>query len=100
MAAGQFKRGRASHVPVTTDATDTSDVVTVLVVDDEPDMRDLAQALLIRSEVLSCHVEVAADGLAGLEAFDRLRADGHRCELVVDLQMPGVGGLQLAEHVL
>jgi CheY-like chemotaxis protein len=78
---------------------DTNDLVRVLVVDDDPNIRTLVRALLTRAEDLRCKVEEAADGLAGLELFDRLRAAGHRCVLVVDLQMPGIDGLRFAQLV-
>jgi len=100
MAAGHFKQGRGSPVPVGVEASDSSSVVTVLVVDDDPDMRVLVRALLTRSKDCRYHVEEAADGLAGLDVFDRLLAAGRRCVLVVDLQMPGVDGLRFAQLVL
>jgi CheY-like chemotaxis protein len=87
-------------VPVGVKAFDSSSVVTVLVVDDDPDMRVLVRALLERNIDLVCHVHEAADGLEGLDVFDRLRAAGHRCVLLVDLQMPRVDGLRFAQLVL
>ena len=74
--------------------------VTVLVIDDDPDMRVLMRALLADSKDVCCQVAEAPDGMAGLEVFDRLRAAGQRCVLVVDLQMPGVDGLRFAQLVL
>jgi CheY-like chemotaxis protein len=82
------------------EASNSSSVVTVLVVDDDPDIRALVRTLLTRSTDLCCQVEEAADGLAGLDVFDRLCAAGHRCVLVVDLQMPGVDGLRFSQLVL
>ena len=62
-------------------------------------MRVLVRALLTRSSELSCRVEEAADGIAGLDSFDRLCAAGRRCVLLVDLQMPGIDGLRFAQLV-
>ncbi|HEX4820639.1 MAG TPA: response regulator [Acidimicrobiales bacterium] len=81
-------------------AFDSCSDLTVLVVDDEPDMRVLVRDLFTRSAGFCCQVEEAADGHAGLDAFDRLRAAGHRCVLVVDLQMPDIDGLRFAQLVL
>src|SRR4051794_17490327 len=78
----------------------SASVVTVLIVDDDPDMRVLVREMFAGTSDLSCEVEEAASGLAGLEAFDRLRDGGHPCVLVLDLQMPDIDGFELAQRVL
>ena len=81
-------------------ASESINVLTVLVIDDDIDMRTLVRAMLTPTADLCWHVEEAARGLDGLEAFDRLRAAGQPCVLVVDLQMPDLDGFQLAQLVL
>jgi len=69
------------------------EVARILVVDDELGMREGC------SKVLSSEgfeVETAADGLAGLELF---RKRGNFAVALVDLKMPGMGGLELIEHL-
>ena len=63
----------------------------VLVVDDEPSIRDLLSKTLALAEY---DVDVAADGRAALE---RMRLFGYDL-LITDLQMPGMGGLQVIEE--
>ena len=60
----------------------------VLVVDDEPGIRDLLARTLALAEY---DVDVAADGLTGLE---RMRLDSYDL-LIVDLKMPGLDGLSV-----
>ena len=61
----------------------------VLVVEDEPSLRDLARSAL---ESLGYGVETAEDGLAGVALFrachPRLRA------VLLDMKMPNMGGLE------
>jgi CheY-like chemotaxis protein len=60
-------------------------VARVLVVDDEPDLRELVRVNLARD---GHEVEVASDGARGLAA-----AEGHRPHLMVlDVMMPGMDG--------
>ncbi|MCX5771182.1 MAG: ATP-binding protein [Candidatus Hydrogenedentes bacterium] len=71
----------------------TNDVARILVVDDELGMREGC------SKVLSMEgfdVETAADGLAGLKLFWER---GDFAVALVDLKMPGMGGLELIEHL-
>lgn len=60
----------------------------VLVVDDEPGIRDLLARTLALAEY---DVDVAPDGLSGLE---RMRLDSYDL-LIVDLKMPGLDGLSV-----
>lgn len=65
---------------------------TVYIVDDDPEMRDSLHWLLKT-------VGVRAVALASAEEFDReFRAEGPAC-LVLDVRMPGTGGLDLFERL-
>jgi DNA-binding response OmpR family regulator len=65
---------------------------TILVVEDEADIR-AAIAARLRGE--GFQVELAADGLAGVEA-----ATTHRPDLVVlDLMLPGIDGLEVCRRI-
>ena len=57
----------------------------ILVVDDDPSVRDLVRAVL---EVEGHDVELAADGYAALRAVAAGRPDG----VVLDVMMPGMDG--------
>ncbi len=57
----------------------------VLVVEDDPTVREVLTTLL---GFEGCHVEVAEDGEAGLEAAARLRPD----VVLLDIMMPGLDG--------
>ena len=72
--------------------------VTVLVADDEPDLRVLTHSLLEAAgfEV----VEEAVDGEAALAAIERLHPPPVPTVLVLDYLMPGLSGLDVAERVL
>jgi len=71
---------------------------TVLVVDDEPDIRDLARALL---ELDGFHVvDDAEDGVQALERFLALDPPPIPTVVVLDNRMPGFTGLQVAEQML
>jgi CheY-like chemotaxis protein len=60
--------------------------VSVLVVDDEPDVRDLARAILERA---GCLVVTAEDGIDALEKI----ADGFEPHVILlDLEMPRLDG--------
>ena len=63
----------------------------VLVVDDEPDLVDLAQALLGYHGIDVCIAHGAA------EALQMLEADPHIDALFSDVMMPGMNGLELAD---
>ncbi|MEY2567080.1 MAG: two-component system, NarL family, nitrate/nitrite response regulator NarL [Actinomycetota bacterium] len=75
-----------------------SEPITVLIADDEEDMRTLARIYLSRAGV-----EVIAEAIDGSEALDAVR----RFEpppvptvLVLDNRMPGMSGLEVAQLVL
>ena len=72
--------------------------ITVLVADDDEDMRMLVRVTLERSgfEVL----EDAIDGPDALAAVAKLEAPPVPTVMVLDNQMPGLTGLEVAEHVL
>jgi len=67
-------------------------VTTVLVVDDDPVMREIMRALL---EAAGYEVEVAADGTEGLDRLAEVRPDA----VMVDSQMPGIGGLEVVRRI-
>ena len=70
-----------------------TDAPTVLVVDDDADVRHLARLLL---EVDGFHVVgEAADGDQAVERFDQLRPD----IVLLDNQMPGLAGLDVAREL-
>ncbi len=68
---------------------------TVLVVDDEPDIREVVQAVL---EARGARVLVAEDGMAGIAQF---RAHAHEVDIVLlDMTMPGMGGEVVFREIL
>ncbi len=71
-----------------------NDTVRIIVVDDELGMREGCSKVLTAE---GYEVETAPDGLAGLELF---RERGNFAVALVDLKMPGMGGLELIEHLL
>jgi DNA-binding response OmpR family regulator len=73
-------------------ATGTADPASVLVVDDDPDIRDLIGTRLWRA---GYRVSVAADGSAALELVDRRRPD----LVVLDEMMPGPSGLEVCRRL-
>ena len=78
--------------------TDTANSLTVLVVDDAPDMRFLARAVL---ESSGLHVVAeAADGPEALTAFRDLDPPPVPTVILLDNQMPGPSGLEVAEEIL
>jgi CheY-like chemotaxis protein len=71
---------------------------TILVVDDDADMRFLARAVLEGSGI-----EVAAEAADGPEALDKLRelqAPPIPTVVLLDNQMPGPSGLETARRIL
>src|SRR6185436_20271729 len=64
----------------------------LLVIDDEPGIRDLLDTLLSRK---GYDVILAESGQKGLEIFRRARPD----VVVLDLKMPGMDGLTVLQQV-
>ena len=71
---------------------------TVLVVDDEPDMRMLARAFLVRGGFNV--VEEAEDGPQALDRFHDLNPPPTPSVVLLDNRMPGLTGLEVAEQML
>jgi CheY-like chemotaxis protein len=79
-------------------ANGTGRAVTILVVDDDPDMRFLARAVLERAGI-----EIAAEASDGSEALTKLyelEPPPVPTVVVLDNQMPGKTGLEVAEQIL
>jgi CheY-like chemotaxis protein len=72
-----------------------SNVVTTLIVDDEPDMRLLISMSLTLDGACAVTAE-AEDGEQGLMAWQRERPD----VVVLDMRMPGLSGLEVARRIL
>jgi CheY-like chemotaxis protein len=78
--------------------TDPARAVTILVVDDDEDMRFLARAVLESTDIV-----VAAEAEDGPQALDRLRelaAPPIPTVILLDNQMPGPSGLEMARTIL
>ncbi|PFG44003.1 DNA-binding response OmpR family regulator [Isoptericola jiangsuensis] len=65
---------------------------TVLVVEDEP---AIATAIAQRLSAEGWRVEVARDGLSGVDAAARLRPDA----VVLDVMLPGIDGLEVCRRI-
>ena len=72
----------------------TASAVRVVVVDDDEDVRDLLTLMFDVDERFEL-VGVAADGRDGIDTVCRLVPD----VVVVDLDLPGVDGLGVVDHV-
>lgn len=70
---------------------------TILVVDDEPDMRDLARMIL---EIDGLAVVEAMNGTEALEQFFAFDPPPVPAVVVLDNRMPGLTGLEVAEAML
>jgi two-component system chemotaxis response regulator CheY len=79
------------------DATDTSSS-TILIVDDDADMRYLARAVLEGSGMEVA--EEAADGTEALAKFAELDPPPVPTVVLLDNQMPGLSGLEVASRIL
>ncbi|HEX7192783.1 MAG TPA: ATP-binding protein [Thermoanaerobaculia bacterium] len=64
----------------------------IIIVDDNPDIRDLLQ---IKLKKLGHAVETAGDGHAGLQRIAEIRPD----IAIIDIGMPGMDGYELAKRV-
>ncbi len=65
----------------------------ILVIDDDPDVRDFIVASLVE---LGHRVSEATDGASGLILFDEMRPD----LVVIDFIMPGLSGAEVARRIL
>ena len=65
----------------------------ILVIDDELGMREGCRKILVAE---GYEVETAQDGLAGLELF---KQPGNFAVVLVDLKMPGMGGIEVIEKL-
>jgi FixJ family two-component response regulator len=72
---------------------------TVFVVDDDLSVREAIAGLLASVGVRVRLFASAADLIAHIEAFDADSPDLPNC-LIVDVRMPGVGGLELQQHLV
>jgi signal transduction histidine kinase/CheY-like chemotaxis protein len=73
-------------------ATDGDVRVRVVLVEDNPDIREMTAALLTE---IGCDVEVASDGPQGVERIVRTRPD----MALVDIGLPGIDGFEVARQV-
>lgn len=88
-AAGQVPYSHAGSVR----PADAGEPMTVLLVDDDPDMRTLMTLIL---EAGGCHVAEAGDGDA---ALDLLRGRPLPNIVVTDLMMPVMSGMELVRRL-
>lgn len=75
--------------------TDARHRPTILVVDDNADIRSLAKRIL---EIAGYTVITAADGEEGLQSYEERRSSIDL--LLTDVVMPNIDGFELAERVL
>jgi CheY-like chemotaxis protein len=81
------------------DGTDTvDDDITVLIVDDQDDIRVLVRALLERQGMRV--VDEAEDGIEALISVSQLAPPPVPTVIVLDHSLPGMTGLEVAERVL
>lgn len=71
--------------------------MSILVADDEPDIRKLIRMLLSADGL---EVVEAADGHEALEAFRTLQSSGEPAVVILDNRMPRMTGLQAAAQML
>ena len=81
-----------------TNAGATADRPTVLVADDEPDIRELARVLL-EMDGFDVVAE-AVDGQQALEQYTELNPPPVPSVVLLDNRMPRLGGLDTAERIL
>ncbi|MFL6024026.1 MAG: response regulator [Marmoricola sp.] len=75
----------------------SSEATSVLLVDDEPDIRELARLFL---EMDGLQVNEAADGTAALKRFAELNPPPQPSVVILDNRMPGLSGVEVAEKML
>jgi CheY-like chemotaxis protein len=83
---------------VSTESTAVTEPITVLVADDEEDMRVLVRGVLTRHGMRV--VEEAIGGAEALAAIDRLNPPPIPSILLLDNRMPALSGLEVAAQVL
>src|SRR4051794_29387923 len=71
---------------------DTASVTTILVVDDEPIVREVVAQYLAQD---GFHVETASDGAEALSRFAAARPD----LVLLDLMLPGIDGLEVCRRI-
>ena len=78
---------------------DVTDRATILIVDDDPDMRDLVKAAI---ELDGRHrvVAEAVDGPDALAKYEELDAPPIPDVVILDNRMPDMTGLEVAERIL
>ena len=77
-----------------------SDRPTVLIADDDMDIRMLVRSLL---ETTGCGVDVvgeAADGLEALDVYGAVRTPEVPDVIILDNRMPGCSGMDVADRIL
>jgi DNA-binding response OmpR family regulator len=94
MSSGTPQPSGAPQQPGTASATASTgqQSATVLVVEDEP---TIATAIAQRLSAEGWRVEVARDGLSGVDAASRLRPD----VVVLDVMLPGIDGLEVTRRI-
>jgi CheY-like chemotaxis protein len=88
--------GDGPHVALqsfVTAVTESLHPLTVLVVDDDPDIRSLLSGLLSKA---GYHVEMACSGAEAILMLEQMPTPA---ALLVDLLMPGIVGQELLEYV-
>jgi DNA-binding response OmpR family regulator len=94
---GMQRSGKAAQAPPTAVAMEDSssngsDAVSVLVVDDEPQIRDMLRKFL---SARNYQVRVAADGQQALALVDQKSPD----IIVLDVKMPGMNGIEVLKRL-
>jgi len=94
MSSGNPQPSGASQQPgpASAAASTGQQSATVLVVEDEP---TIATAIAQRLSAEGWRVEVARDGLSGVDAASRLRPD----LVVLDVMLPGIDGLEVTRRI-
>ena len=75
-------------------------MVTVMIADDELDMRALVRAVLEASDIGVSVVGEAADGAEAIEVWRALDGPPLPDVIVLDHRMPGLTGLEVAQQIL
>lgn len=81
-----------------TESSDTSTATSILIVDDERDMRFLVRAVLGRSGIQV--VGEAADGAEAISKVQELDPPPVPTVILLDNRMPGLSGLEVAAKIL